>query len=523
MATKLYPIGMQTFSEIREEDFLYVDKTEYIYRMTHTSGKYFFLARPRRFGKSLLVSTLQSYFEGKKELFKGLAVDKLEKEWTEYPVLHFDMSGGKHMEPEQLELYLGYILEDQEKIWGINEPRIGANNRLIDLINTAYEKSGKQVVVLIDEYDAPMHDSMKDKDLQDKIRDIMRNFFSPLKSEEDNLHFVFLTGISKFSQLSIFSELNNITNISMWDKYSSICGISKEELLENFHDDIEELAQANDMNYEEALAELRYNYDGYHFSGKGADMYNPYSMFNCLETHEFDSYWFSTGTPTFLIELLQEKNVDMLQLDDIWTTSDRFDTPTEKIVDPVPVLYQSGYLTIKSYNRLAKLYKLAFPNEEVRKGFSNSLFRYYSPDGMGDRDAIYMAWAKNFILSAEDNMEAFLPHLQTFYKKFPYTLVNNNERHYQAVLYTILLILGCDVTPEVPTSDGRIDMVLKTKRSVYILELKYKKNAEAAMEQIDSKDYLAAFADDSRKKYKVGINFSEDRRSIDDWKVEALA
>ena len=250
---------------------------------------------------------------------------------------------------------------------------------------------------------------------------------------------------------------------------------------------------------------------------------SPYSMFNCLETHEFDSYWFSTGTPTFLIELLQEKNVDMLQLDDIWTTSDRFDTPTEKIVDPVPVLYQSGYLTIKSYNRLAKLYKLAFPNEEVRKGFSNSLFRYYAPDGMGDRDAIYMAWAKNFILSAEDNMEAFLPHLQTFYKKFPYTLVNNNERHYQAVLYTILLILGCDVTPEVPTSDGRIDMVLKTKRSVYILELKYKKDAEAAMEQIDSKDYLAAFADDSRKKYKVGINFSEDRRSIDDWKVEALA
>ena len=466
---------------------------------------------------------MQSYFEGKKELFKGLAVEKLEKEWTEYSVLHFDMSGGKHMEPEQLELYLGYILEDQEKEWGINEPRIGANNRLIDLINTAYEKSGKQVVVLIDEYDAPMHDSMKDKDLQDKIRDIMRNFFSPLKSEEDNLHFVFLTGISKFSQLSIFSELNNITNISMWDKYSSICGISKEELLKNFHDDIEDLAQANDMNYEEALAELRYNYDGYHFSGKGADMYNPYSMFNCLETHEFDSYWFSTGTPTFLIELLQEKNVDMLQLDDIWTTSDRFDTPTEKIVDPVPVLYQSGYLTIKSYNRLAKLYKLAFPNEEVRKGFSNSLFRYYAPDGMGDRDAIYMAWAKNFILSAEDNMEAFLPHLQTFYKKFPYTLVNNNERHYQAVLYTILLILGCDVTPEVPTSDGRIDMVLKTKRSVYILELKYKKDAEAAMEQIDSKDYLAAFADDSRKKYKVGINFSKDRRGIDDWKVEALA
>lgn len=523
MKGRRYPLGIQTFKNIIEGNYVYVDKTDLIYELVHEK-KYCFLSRPRRFGKSLLVTTLQAYFEGKKELFKGLKLEALEKDWEKHPVIHLDLSKGKYYNMESLIETLDKVLETYEDLYQITSVSTEAFNvRLIRIINAAKQKTDRNVVVLIDEYDAPMHDSMKDKNLQDKIRDIMRNFFSPLKSEEDNLHFVFLTGISKFSQLSIFSELNNITNISMWNKYSSICGISKEELLENFHDDIEELAQANDMNYEEALAELRYNYDGYHFSGKGADMYNPYSMFNCLETHEFDSYWFSTGTPTFLIELLQEKNVDMLQLDDIWTTSDRFDTPTEKIVDPVPVLYQSGYLTIKSYNRLAKLYKLAFPNEEVRKGFSNSLFRYYAPDGMGDRDAIYMAWAKNFILSAEDNMEAFLPHLQTFYKKFPYTLVNNNERHYQSVLYTILLILGCDVTPEVPTSDGRIDMVLKTKRSIYILELKYKKDAEAAMEQIDSKDYLAAFADDSRKKYKVGINFSENRRSIDDWKVEALA
>ena len=367
-----------------------------------------------------------------------------------------------------------------------------------------------------------MHDSMKDEKLQEQIRDIMRNFFSPLKSEEDNLQFVFMTGISKFSQLSIFSELNNITNISMNDEYSSICGISKEELLEDFHDDIEDLAKAQDMTFDEAVAQLKFHYDGYHFSGNGADIFNPYSLLNTFRLNDFDSYWFSTGTPTFLIELLKKKNIDMLQMEDIWTNTDRFDTPTEKITDPIPVLYQSGYLTIKDYNRIGKMYKLAFPNEEVRKGFSNSLFRYYAPDGMGDRDAIYMAWVKNFILSNEDNMEAFLPHLQTFYKKFPYTLVNNNERHYQAVLYTILLILGCDVTPEVPTSDGRIDMVLKTKRSIYVLELKYKKDAEMAMQQIDHKDYAAAFADDKRKKYKVGINFSEDRKSIDDWKVEAL-
>lgn len=523
MKNRKYPLGIQTFENIIKGQYVYVDKTALAYELAN-ENKYCFLSRPRRFGKSLLVTTLQAYFEGRKELFGGLAMEKLETEWNEHPVIHLDISKGKFYDLTSLHATLNSMLAEYETKYSLNAEFSKAYNvRLQNIIEAAYAQTGKEVVVLIDEYDAPMHDSMKDKELQCQIRNIMRNFISPLKGEEKYLRFVFLTGISKFSQLSIFSELNNITNISMWDKYSSICGISKEELLENFHDDIEELAQVNDMNYEEALAELRYNYDGYHFSGKGADMYNPYSMFNCLETHEFDSYWFSTGTPTFLIELLQEKNIDMLQLDDIWTTSDRFDTPTEKIVDPVPVLYQSGYLTIKSYKRLAKLYKLAFPNEEVRKGFSNSLFRYYAPDGMGDRDAIYMAWAKNFILSAEDNMEAFLPHLQTFYKKFPYTLVNNNERHYQAVLYTILLILGCDVTPEVPTSDGRIDMVLKTKRSIYVLELKYKKDAEAAIKQIDSKDYLAAFADDSRKKYKVGINFSEDRRSIDDWKVEALA
>ncbi len=453
-----------------------------------------------------------------------MKIESLETEWEKYPVIHLDISKGKYFSMESLTETLNKVLSPYEAMYQLTPGNVEAFNvRLINIIEAAKRQTGKKVVVLIDEYDAPMHDCMKDEGLQTQIRDVMRNFFSPLKAEEDILHFVFLTGISKFSQLSIFSELNNITNVSMWDKYSSICGISKEELSESFHDDIEKLAEANDMTYEEALTELRYNYDGYHFSGNGADIYNPYSLFNCLETQEFDSYWFSTGTPTFLIELLKEKNIDLLQLDDIWTTSDRFDTPTETIVDPVPVLYQSGYLTIKDYNRSAKLYKLAFPNEEVRKGFSNSLFRYYAPDGMGDRDAIYVAWAKNFILSPEDNMEAFLPHLQTFYKKFPYTLVNNNERHYQAVLYTILLILGCDVTPEVPTSDGRIDMVLKTKRSIYLLELKYKKDAETAIEQIDRKGYAAAFADDKRTKYKVGINFSEDRRTIDDWKVEQLS
>ncbi len=516
-------MGIQTFKNVIEGNYLYVDKTDLIYELAKES-KYCFLSRPRRFGKSLLVTTLEAYFEGKKDLFKGLAIEDLETEWISYPVIHLDLSFGKYYCIENLRSTLNMLISDYEKIYHIeSDATVSYGNRLKKVIETAVEQTGLKAVVLIDEYDAPMHDSMKDEKLQEQIRDIMRDFFSPLKAEEENLHFAFMTGISKFSQLSIFSELNNITNISMEDEYSSICGISKEELLTYFHDDIEDLAKARKMTFDEAVAQLKFHYDGYHFSGNGADMFNPYSLLHTFRVNKFNSYWFSTGTPTFLIELLKEKNIDMLQMEDIWTSADRFDTPTKKITDPIPVLYQSGYLTIKDYIEMSDTYKLAFPNEEVRKGFSNSLFRYYAPDGMDDRDAIYMAWAKNFILSAEDNMEAFLPHLQTFYKKFPYTLINNNERHYQAVLYTILLILGCDVTPEVPISDGRIDMVLKTRHSIYVLELKYKKDAGTAMEQIEKKDYVAAFADDSRKKYKVGINFSEDQKSIDDWKVEALA
>ena len=369
MATKLYPIGMQTFSVIREEDFLYVDKTEYIYRMTHTSGKYFFLSRPRRFGKSLLVSTMQSYFEGKKELFKGLAVDKLEKEWTEYPVLHFDMSGGKHMEPEQLELYLGYILEDQEKKWGINEPRIGANNRLIDLINTAYEKSGKQVVVLIDEYDAPMLDVAHEKEQLDVLRNIMRNFFSPLKYSEAKLCFVFLTGITKFSQVSIFSELNNITNVSMDDEYAGICGITKEELLENMSDDIDMLADALGYSREMMIAKLKENYDGYHFSKKSPDVFNPYSLLNCFSKKELGAFWFSSGTPTYLINMLRQFGVLPTEIAPTEAVSSSFNAPTENMKTITPLLYQSGYVTIKEYDPETRIYTLDIPNKEIRDLF----------------------------------------------------------------------------------------------------------------------------------------------------------
>ena len=520
MATKLYPIGMQTFSEIREEDFLYVDKTEYIYRMTHTSGKYFFLARPRRFGKSLLVSIMQSYFEGKKELFKGLAVEKLEKEWTEYSVLHFDMSGGKHMEPEQLELYLGYILEDQEKKWGINEPRIGANNRLIDLINTAYEKSGKQVVVLIDEYDAPMLDVAHEKEQLDVLRNIMRNFFSPLKYSEAKMRFVFLTGITKFSQVSIFSELNNITNVSMDDEYAGICGITKEELLENMSDDIDMLADALGYSREMMIAKLKENYDGYHFSKKSPDVFNPYSLLNCFSKKELGAFWFSSGTPTYLINMLRQFGVLPTEIAPTEAVSSSFNAPTENMKTITPLLYQSGYVTIKKYDPETRIYTLDIPNKEIKVGLFDNLLPNYVDGVSAERGNV--AIAKMALLIGKRNMDGALHLLQDFLGTVPYCNVTNYEGHYQQMLYIIFTLLtNYLVDVEVHTPRGRVDIVLLTKTDLYVVELKLNKSAQAAMQQINLKNYRQRFALCGLPITKVGINFDSTQGTIEDWVIEA--
>ena len=520
MATKLYPIGMQTFSEIREEDFLYVDKTEYIYRMTHTSGKYFFLSRPRRFGKSLLVSTMQSYFEGKKELFKGLAVEKLEKEWTEYPVLHFDMSGGKHMEPEQLELYLGYILEDQEKVWGINEPRIGANNRLIDLINTAYEKSGKQVVVLIDEYDAPMLDVAHEKEQLDVLRNIMRNFFSPLKYSEAKLRFLFLTGITKFSQVSIFSELNNITNVSMDDEYAGICGITKEELLENMSDDIDMLADALGYSREMMIAKLKENYDGYHFSKKSPDVFNPYSLLNCFSKKELGAFWFSSGTPTYLINMLRQFGVLPTEIAPTEAVSSSFNAPTENMKTITPLLYQSGYVTIKEYDPETRIYTLDIPNKEIKVGLFDNLLPNYVDGVSAERGNV--AIAKMALLIGKRNMDGALHLLQDFLGTVPYCNVTNYEGHYQQMLFIIFTLLtNYLVDVEVHTPRGRVDIVLLTKTDLYVVELKLNKSAQAAMQQINLKNYRQRFALCGLPITKVGINFDSTQGTIEDWVIEA--
>ena len=518
MAPKLYPIGMQTFSEIREEDFLYVDKTEYIYRMTHTSGKYFFLGRPRRFGKSLLVSTFDSYFSGKKDLFTGLAIEKLEKEWTEYPVFHFDMSGGKHMEKEQLEDYLSNRLEVEEKKWGIIHPKKGANNRLIELIDTAYEKTGKQVVVLIDEYDAPMLDVAHEKESLDVLRNIMRNFYSPLKMCEPKLRFVFLTGITKFSQVSIFSELNNITNISMRDDYAGICGITKEELLDNMSEDIDALAEAQGLSREEVVAKLRENYDGYHFSPVSPDVYNPYSLLKCFDEKNFGAYWFASGTPTYLINMMKKFEVLPSEISRVEADESEFDAPTENMSTIMPLLYQSGYITIKDYDKEFDYYTLDVPNKEVKVGLTKALIPSYVTQNTLATTNTARRIAQCL---AKQDMEGALQLLKTYLGTVPYCNDTHYEGHYQQVLYIIFsLLTDYLVDVEVHTPHGRVDVVILSRTNLYIIEVKMNKDAQTAMQQIDLKDYRQRFALCGKPVVKVGINFDSDKGNIEDWEIE---
>lgn len=513
MALKLYPVGIQTFERIRKENKLYIDKTEYIYRMTHSGGCYFFLSRPRRFGKSLLVSTFESYFSGKKELFEGLAIEKLEQEWMEYPVLHFDMSGGKHMEKEQLEDYLSNRLEAEERKWGITHTKRGANDRLTELITTAYEISGKQVVVLIDEYDAPMLDVAHDKETLDVLRNVMRNFFSPLKMCEPMLRFVFLTGITKFSQVSIFSELNNIKNISLDDEYAGVCGITKEELLTQMSEDIDMLAEAQGMTREETIAKLKENYDGYHFSPASPDVFNPYSLLNCFDDKNFGAYWFSSGTPTYLINMLRKFKVLPAKIGRSLARSSAFDAPTENLKTITPLLYQSGYITIKGYDKMSQLFTLDLPNKEIKVGLFESLLPYYL-EGMYAEEGD-VAIAQMSVLIRQGDMDGALRLFQEFLGTVPYCNNTNYEGHYQQVLFIIFTLLTHFVVDvEVHTPNGRVDVVMETEDTLYLIELKLNKSAQSAMQQINLKQYGQRFARCGKPIVKVGVNFDAKKGNI---------
>lgn len=520
MARKLYPIGIQTFSEIRTNDNLYIDKTAYIYRMANSDGKYFFLSRPRRFGKSLLVSTLLSYFEGRKELFKGLAIDNLEKEWAEYPVLHFDLSGGKHQEEDQLNRYLDFILKDNERRFGVECDAVDANVRLANLIASVYKKTGKQVVVLIDEYDAPLLDVVHQDERLESLRHLMRNFYSPLKQCEPMLRFVFLTGITKFSQLSIFSELNNITNISMDEAYAGICGITKEELLTQMSDDIDRLAEKLSITRENAIQQLKDNYDGYHFTYPSPDIFNPYSLLNCFSKEKIGAYWFGSGTPTFLIEMMRKFGTTPMDIgeSEMADVSD-FDAPTETMESIVPLLYQSGYVTIKGYDEETNLYELGIPNKEIRIGLFKSLLpNYLTRSSQRGKVAI----AQMSVLIKNGDIDGALELFRTFLATVPYCENTKYEGHFQQLMYVVFsLLTDYRILVEQRTSKGRTDITLETQDCIYIMELKFGNTADEALAQINANHYADAFAMSNKKTIKVGIGFDvKDERNITEWKVE---
>lgn len=511
-----YPIGIQSFPDIRERGFVYVDKTAFVYRMA-LMGKHYFLSRPRRFGKSLLVSTMEAYFLGRKELFKGLALEKLETEWKTYPVLHLDLNAGKYDKVSDLDDFLNDSLAQWERIYGCSPTEVNAELRFKGVIRRAFERTGKQVVILVDEYDKPLLNTIGNETLHTAYRDTLKAFFSVLKSLDACIRFSFITGVSKFSHVSVFSDLNNLNDISMHPRYVDICGISGNELHNYFDSSIHELADANGMTYEETSERLRKHYDGYHFRENSVGVYNPFSLLNTFESLVFNDYWFATGTPTFLVKLLQAKNYKLGDLEGKKVMPDALSTTDTAMSDPLPVLYQSGYLTIKGYDRNMRIYTLGYPNEEVERGFLNFLLPYYTPISNDDK----ASFLSGFVMAVnEGRPEDFLLLTQTMLAGRDYRIAGEAEKYFQNTFYLIFQLLGFNAQVEQATSQGRIDLVIQTKDFVYIMELKLDKTAEEALAQIKEKGYARPFQGDGRKKFLIGVNFSSETRTLEKWIVE---
>ncbi|MCD8202999.1 MAG: ATP-binding protein [Prevotella sp.] len=511
----LYPIGEQSFGRLRRVGYVYVDKTARMYELTSTS-KCCFLSRPRRFGKSLLLSTMEAYFLGKRELFKGLAIEQLEQEWKQYPVLYLDLNTGEYDNIESLDEILNLALLKWENEYGSVEAEKSPGVRFMGIVQRAYEKTGEEVVILVDEYDKPIISAIDDEELQEKFRRKLKSIYSVLKTQSDYIRFAFLTGVSKFSQLSVFSDLNNLEDISLNERYADICGISEEELYTYFKESIKVLADKKNMTYDEACDKLREKYDGYHFAPNTVGMYNPFSLLNALKAGNLGDYWFESGTPTFLIKMLRTKDYDLRNLQ-----LDRLPAKVLSQVDSlkssaIPLLYQSGYLTIKSYDEDLKLYQLGFPNREVEEGFMQSLLPLYTS---GD-EAISAAYLGRFVEYVKaGNAEGFMSNLKAFLDGGKYALAGELEKYFQNTMYLIFKLVGFNVDVEYMTSDGRIDMVIQTKDYIYLMELKVDTPAEKALEQIEKKDYAKVFAADNRTLYKIGVSFSSETRSISEYRI----
>lgn len=512
----IYPIGIQNFEKIRMEDFLYVDKTAEIYKLAK-EGRYYFLSRPRRFGKSLLVSTMEAYFSGRKELFSGLAVEKMETEWKQHPVLHLDLSGVSYTDESVLERVLSDKLAKWEALYGAVNTSDILGLRFKEVIEAAYNKTGNQVAILIDEYDKPIIDNLGNEPTLSRLRSTLQGFYSVMKSMDARIRFGFLTGVTKIGKMSVFSGLNNLNDISMIPDYVDICGISETELHEYFDESISELSSANEMSKEECYVKLKSMYDGYHFCEDSIGIYNPFSLLNTFQNKKFREYWFETGTPGFLVEVMRKTSFDVTTLENQTVDSTLMSNADAIFENPVPYLFQSGYLTITGYNDMFRLYQLGFPNQEVKNGFLNCLLKYYvpmSPD-MSGTTLIYQLWHS----ITEGNPESFMQILSSLFANTSYQIQGETEKDFQYAMYIISALLGEYVQVERATSNGRIDLIIQTKEFIYIFELKVNADADVALRQIDEKGYARPFEGDSRKLFKIGVDFSTATRRIEDWKI----
>ena len=513
---KQYPIGIQNFESLIKDGYYYVDKTRLVYKLI-TEGRYYFLSRPRRFGKSLLISTIQAFFEGKRELFKGLAIDRLADDWAPHPVLHIDLNTQKYDKPDSLEKVLDEQLAEWEKLYGSNPLEEGPARRFDGIIKRAHEKTGQRVVILVDEYDKPMLQAIGNEELQHAYRETLKPFYGALKSRDGDIRFAMLTGVTKFGKVSVFSDLNNLNDISMSPWFYDICGISEAELEAQFKEDIEMLAEANGMAYGDCLKELARMYDGYHFEEEAPGVYNPFSLLNTFYNKKFGNYWFETGTPTYLVKLLQMHNYDLDDMSHNVTSEDVLNSIDAASTDPIPVIYQSGYLTIKDYDREFGLYTLGFPNYEVERGFVRYLMPFYT-NVPPTKTAFEI---KRFVMDVErGDYDSFLSRLATFYADIPYEMQRDLEVHYQNVLFIVFRLMGFHVNVEYHTSNGRVDLVLKARQYIYVMEFKLDGTAEEAIRQINEKGYAAPFKADGRKIIKLGINFSRETKTIDKWIAE---
>ena len=518
-----YPVGIQTFSEIRKGNYVYIDKTDLVWQMT--KNKYVFLSRPRRFGKSLLTTTLDSYFKGDKELFDGLKIMELEKEWKQYPVLHFDLSGARHLPVEQVKDELNRQLDDLETVYGSNPAETSPGMRLAGLIKRSSQQTGAQAVVIIDEYDAPLLDVLHDTERLEAVREVMQEFYQRLKMCEAMIRFCFITGITKFSQLSIFSTINNLTNISMDDRYAAICGITEQELANDMAPDIAMLAQKQECTPDEMHEKLKQMYDGYRFAKSSPEIYNPFSLLKCFNHKDISNYWFDSGTPTFLIRQMQHFQTDITAMDRIETVAAAFDQPTENMDDALPLLYQSGYITIKEYDRETDSFVLAIPNKEVRTGLVSGLIPAYTGvrknETQGFALRFWKALRKNDIDAAMEEMKAFLagiPYVEGFQKKLEE--VKNYEGFYEYTFWLIFNMMNVYARTQVKCHGGRIDMVMKTAEIIYVFELKVNGTAQEALAQINSKGYAIPYQTEGRRVVKVGVQFARDTMTVGEWVVE---